>query len=712
MSLRLPVRFVLIALGLLCAAVYGLWTVFHWGGPEAVARIANTPLMLPCLVTTALACWRARGEVQLEARRGWGLFAFAFALYSLATAIWAAYTLSGRGIPFPSLADVLYLTFPWLFLASLIVLTRAQLSKLERQRILSSTAIMLGAVGLVQWTLLLRTTVAVSAQSPLALVVGLLYPLGDLVMVGGLLFGALLTFGSLRQPFLLPMMLGAALFVTGNFIYAVQISAGTYQAATPLDLTWTLGTVLFDVAALLPGRAALTEKSHPKALLGQARAATLSTTVLLLSALFALGKLVVSPQSSLSDGVVTFLALLLITSAAFWRQRLEVRENAQLTHELQTINASLEARVRGAVEELEHRNGELEAQTQAFRRANEETNARTREVTLLNELGDLLQMCVTFEEAFTVIGRLTPHFFPASSGALYLTSASRNVAERSARWGEGELEQVFAPEDCWALRRGREHLFSESGTAPRCNHLGTSEGGSSLTHLCVPLTAQGETLGLLYLNVPDGATTWVEGSLRLARTVADAIALALSNLRLRETLRHQSIRDPLTGLYNRRYLEETLERELSRSARGDTPVSLLVFDVDHFKRFNDTFGHDAGDTVLRELGGLVREQLRGGDIACRYGGEEFVVVLPGVSLEVAESRAEALREAVKRLGLSHRNASLGTVSLSIGVACFPQHGNSGEALIRAADEALYRAKREGRDRVVTVQVQFRGNCQS
>lgn len=217
----------------------------------------------------------------------------------------------------------------------------------------------------------------------------------------------------------------------------------------------------------------------------------------------------------------------------------------------------------------------------------------------------------------------------------------------------------------------------------------------------MPLTAQGETLGLLYVNAPEGATTWAEGSRRLARTVADAIALVLANLRLREALRHQSICDPLTSLYNRRYLEETLERELSRSARGDTPVSLLVFDVDHFKRFDDTFGHDAGDTVLRELGGLVRDQLRGGDIACRYGGEEFVVVLPGASLEVAESRAEALRAAVKRLELAHRNASLGTVSLSIEVAAFPQHGATGEALIRAADEALYRAKRAGRDRVVT-----------
>jgi diguanylate cyclase (GGDEF)-like protein len=266
-------------------------------------------------------------------------------------------------------------------------------------------------------------------------------------------------------------------------------------------------------------------------------------------------------------------------------------------------------------------------------------------------------MCVSLEEASAVISRMGPHFFPDTSGALYLTSASRNVVERAVSWGEGSDAEVFAPEDCWALRRGREHLVTEGGTAPRCKHL---PEGASGTYLCVPLVAQGEALGQLFLRTLGNSATWQdESGRRLARTVADAVALALSNLRLRETLRFQSIRDPLTGLFNRRYLEETFERELSRAARTDALIGVVLFDIDHFKRFNDTFGHEAGDLVLKELGPLIKEHRRGEDIACRYGGEEFILVLPSVTLEATRLRAEALREATKRLALSSGSSRSG-----------------------------------------------------
>jgi diguanylate cyclase (GGDEF)-like protein len=213
--------------------------------------------------------------------------------------------------------------------------------------------------------------------------------------------------------------------------------------------------------------------------------------------------------------------------------------------------------------------------------------------------------------------------------------------------------------------------------------------------------AQGEALGLICLSTPQNAPTWQsETKQRLARTFGDAVALALSNLRLRETLRIQSIRDPLTGLFNRRYLDETFEREIRRAARAEILIGVVIFDIDHFKTFNDTFGHEAGDLVLREVGPLIKERLRGDDIACRYGGEEFVLVLPGITLEATRLRAEALREAVKRLRLSLRDQPLSQVSLSLGVAMYPASGQTAESLIRIADEALYRAKREGRDRVV------------
>ncbi len=188
---------------------------------------------------------------------------------------------------------------------------------------------------------------------------------------------------------------------------------------------------------------------------------------------------------------------------------------------------------------------------------------------------------------------------------------------------------------------------------------------------------------------------------KLAVTVTEQVALALSNIRLRETLRNQAIRDPLTGLFNRRYLEETLEQEISRAARNKQQIGAIMIDIDHFKRYNDTYGHEAGDAVLSELGRFLEKSLRGGDTPCRYGGEEFTVLLPGASLENALQKAERLREGVKELNVQHRGRSIGAITLSMGVACFPDQGLTGEILLRAADQALYQAKASGRDRVVS-----------
>jgi diguanylate cyclase (GGDEF)-like protein len=182
--------------------------------------------------------------------------------------------------------------------------------------------------------------------------------------------------------------------------------------------------------------------------------------------------------------------------------------------------------------------------------------------------------------------------------------------------------------------------------------------------------------------------------------VAEQFALALANVRLRETLRGQSIRDPLTGLFNRRYMEETLDRELSRAERGRRALSVVLLDIDRFKHFNDTFGHEAGDTVLASLGALLRSVSRASDVACRYGGEEFALILPEASLQDARRRAEEIQDAIRGLRVSHGGRPLEGVRCSMGVAAFPEHGEAGGALLRAADAALYRAKREGRDQVV------------
>jgi diguanylate cyclase (GGDEF)-like protein len=159
----------------------------------------------------------------------------------------------------------------------------------------------------------------------------------------------------------------------------------------------------------------------------------------------------------------------------------------------------------------------------------------------------------------------------------------------------------------------------------------------------------------------------------------------------------------LTGLYNRRYLEETLEREIRRAARADQSLGILMLDLDHFKSFNDTYGHEAGDAVLRETGACLVKNIRAEDFVCPFGGEEFVVILPTAAVEASRARAERLRSKIRELTVLHQGKSLGLITVSIGVAAFPIYGGSPKELLASADAALYRAKREGRDRVVNAE---------
>ncbi len=190
---------------------------------------------------------------------------------------------------------------------------------------------------------------------------------------------------------------------------------------------------------------------------------------------------------------------------------------------------------------------------------------------------------------------------------------------------------------------------------------------------------------------------------QLAVTVSEAIKLSLSNLKLREELREQATHDALTGLFNRRYLEESLSRELHRAQRRKAPLCVVMLDLDHFKRFNDTFGHGAGDALLREFGRVLRENLRKSDISCRYGGEEFVLILPDSSLADTQQRVEQIRALVRELQIRHGEQLLGTMTVSAGVAGARAYGSTAGELLRAADQAMYAAKQAGRDRVIVYQ---------
>jgi diguanylate cyclase (GGDEF)-like protein len=344
----------------------------------------------------------------------------------------------------------------------------------------------------------------------------------------------------------------------------------------------------------------------------------------------------------------------------------------------------------------------------------EELGQRNREIILLNEMGDMLQSCHTIEEAYAVLVQFAYQLFPTEVGAFYVLDKSKNLFEAVAVWGEPPtMERVFVPNACWALRRGQIHRVEGTHSRLICLHISGDRIETTArvptqsipSYICVPVITQGEAVGLFHLESGGEDSTKEKKSITEAKqqlvvTMARHVTLALANLNLQETLRVQSTRDPLTGLYNRRYMEESLERELRRAVRNQRTLGIILIDLDRFKQFNDTFGHAAGDALLRALGNLLQTCIRGEDIACRYGGEEFLLILPEASLEVTRQRAERLREEVKRMVIGYHDQPLGAVTLSLGVALFPDHGSTVEVLLQVADTALYQAKTNGRDQVV------------
>jgi diguanylate cyclase (GGDEF)-like protein len=317
------------------------------------------------------------------------------------------------------------------------------------------------------------------------------------------------------------------------------------------------------------------------------------------------------------------------------------------------------------------------------------------QLQLRAELLGMLTTCETSREAGAVIESFLLQLFPGSSGALYTLEPGTEHLTPTATWGGMEGEEL-APNACWALRRRLPHRDGPGGDGASCDH---PRGPGSL---CVPLMTRGEAFGVVTLMPPAGAGR-VEAIDHLILRLADDLSLALANLRLRESLRHLSVRDPLTGLFNRRYLEETLEREVHRANREGQSLGLLLIDLDHFKRLNDTRGHQAGDEALRAMGQLLLRSVRAGDVACRFGGEEFVVLLPGATLAGAVGRAEQLRADLARVAVSYRGQDLEPITASIGVAALPELCVTATALLRAADTATYRAKRDGRDRIAVAE---------
>jgi diguanylate cyclase (GGDEF)-like protein/PAS domain S-box-containing protein len=374
------------------------------------------------------------------------------------------------------------------------------------------------------------------------------------------------------------------------------------------------------------------------------------------------------------------------------KQNQQVLEEQILERTVQLADTN--TRLQEEMLEKDFARSELDQQNE---RMLEELKKRSERAAMLARMGELLQSCITRDEVFAAALGYAPKIFPAVPGALALLDASRNLAEVIGSWSDCHLPAlVFEPASCWALRTGHPHLVLAGDTTAPCAHA----AGVKNTYLCTPILAQGETLGIVHFQATAEAPKMDASELSFKTTFAAQVGLSIANIRLREALRTQSVRDALTGLYNRRYLEETLDREVRRAARAAQSLGFLMIDLDHFKNFNDTYGHDAGDAVLRETALFLAKGIRAEDFVCRFGGEEFVVILPTADLESSRARGERLRLKMRELTIMYQGKSLGMVTISVGVAAFPEHGTSPKELMAAADAALYQAKRGGRDLVV------------
>jgi diguanylate cyclase (GGDEF)-like protein len=330
----------------------------------------------------------------------------------------------------------------------------------------------------------------------------------------------------------------------------------------------------------------------------------------------------------------------------------------------------------------------------ARQRLEQERDADRALRDLLSRMTQRMQSCDSVADLEHVIGRFVPEVAPQLAGRLYLLDRERNAMVEACSWLEPSASAPeFAPAACWALRRGSEHRATDSVIDVPCAHV--ADRDIVPESICIPLAAQGGTLGLLYFELLPGIVAGDIPDVHL-KMLAENIGLALDNLQLRDALRDLAMADPLTTLANRRHLEVVL-RELSAS--DERPASCIMIDIDHFKRFNDEHGHEAGDAILRAVGETLRRAVRQGDLAFRYGGEEFLLLLSDMDAGQAAQRAEQLRGLIADLRVRFAGLELGPLTVSAGVASAPAHGPS-DRLVQMADAALFTAKRAGRDQVI------------
>ncbi|KTD11739.1 regulatory protein (GGDEF, PAS, PAC domains) [Legionella gratiana] len=316
--------------------------------------------------------------------------------------------------------------------------------------------------------------------------------------------------------------------------------------------------------------------------------------------------------------------------------------------------------------------------------------------SLLNKLNRSLQICITTEEAYPRINLIAQDLFPDLSGGLSIYNKTIKQMETVVEWGkELLLPKIFLPIDCFSIREATTNIVDDPNKSVPCAHYKTPPQGG---YMALPLMVQNELIGVIHLLAPKDKRLTTHQQ-EIAHSFGNIVKLAIANINLRVSLSELSLHDPLTNLYNRRYLNDILSRELIRIAREKKTLCVAMLDIDNFKKFNDTYSHLAGDELLKAIGKLLNDSFRESDVSVRFGGEEFVVVLLNTTLNNAVIKMEELREKIKNISIYFKGNLLNNITISIGVAEALKHGASIEEIIKAADHALYAAKQAGKDNV-------------
>src|SRR3984957_11159834 len=661
--------------GLLAAQAIGFLAL---GTRRAGLGLSECLLVLHGLLAIVCSCVAFR-RAQSIAALFWFLFIVVLVVLLLPTAVQAYDTLFGQAIVSESTRSLLYALYgaPVLMMLFLPETSRRARIKSEIFLDLFQVAIVIGLIYSTFFFLparrmqpadaLMHNVNITDAQSLL------------------LLFAALIRLQFARVPATRSLLVRLAIFLlvcavatlVGDSIYLQYSAAGAW-----FDLGWAIPQV---VAGLI----ALTWKPAPEPQSPPEPASFLNFlgTNLVLLAMLSCNALLMDRWKHVYGGILTNVAIALSLFA------LTLRLALTQFHQQQEISQR-----RAAQQQLTTSHQKIGLLLDSARR-------QTAEVTLISELGSLLQACASREEIFRLVPERLRRLFPSASGSVSLLSASKNRLDTAAAWGSGRpADQIFTPEQCWALRRGCAHPHPGGRSDLRCAHL-LGDGPS----VCIPLIANGEAIGILAIQDNDVLSPIADLDIdfeaftrrrQLAATVGEHIAVAVAHLNLRESLRLEAVRDPLPHLYNRRYMQEFLDRELHSARRKNRPAAVFMLHLHQFKRFNDNFGHSAGDQALSIVGDALHRCLRAEDVACRYGGEEFALILPECSLANAMIRAEEIRRRVKELHSRFEKESTTALTVSIGVAAFDETTDHVDLLLKFADDALYQAKHNGRDRVV------------